>query len=210
MEVGSLEGADDRRLDISRCLSGSKTPIIICLTCGFATRGEDEPALFRMPGNGLRYPLPLGRNCLECMRSRPGQDLSPSDSDLIHPGWRAGAPRGPSRGLISAHRTGGQLGRSGRSKGWSEFLTPTGFSAVELAHPQSFMTGQVRVRVTPSTAWILATTSLPSSSMSAASASAMTSMDRSRRRRRKRSRSVRSRSSPWPTCPPGPGPARTL
>src|SRR6266545_6861536 len=37
------------------------------------------------------------------------------------------------------------------------------------------MTGQVRVRVTPSTAWILATTSLPSSSMSAASASAMTS-----------------------------------
>ncbi len=28
---------------------GSETPII-CLTCGFATRGEDERALFRMPG----------------------------------------------------------------------------------------------------------------------------------------------------------------
>jgi len=41
---------------------GSETPII-CLTCGFATRDEDERALFRMPGKraiGLRYPLPLG------------------------------------------------------------------------------------------------------------------------------------------------------
>lgn len=43
------------------------------------------------------------------------------------------------------------------------------------AGPQSFMTGQVSVRVTPSTAWILARTSLPRSSISAASARAMTS-----------------------------------
>jgi hypothetical protein len=44
-------------------LSGSETATM-CLTCGFATRGEDEPALFRMPGKraiGLRHPLPLGR-----------------------------------------------------------------------------------------------------------------------------------------------------
>ena len=43
-------------------LWGSETPII-CLTCGFATSGEDERALFRMPGKrgiGLRCPLPLG------------------------------------------------------------------------------------------------------------------------------------------------------
>jgi ABC-2 type transport system ATP-binding protein len=41
---------------------GSETPII-CLTCGFATRGGDERTLFRMPGKqaiGLRRPLPLG------------------------------------------------------------------------------------------------------------------------------------------------------
>src|SRR6266545_546731 len=77
--VGGDLGLDQReRVHLGGAI-GVRSPII-CLT--FGTRGEDEPALFRMSGKpaiGLRYPLPLGRS-LECIRSRPGQDLSPSDS----------------------------------------------------------------------------------------------------------------------------------
>jgi hypothetical protein len=55
---------------------------------------------------GLRYRCPRGRS-LECVRSRPEQDLSPWDSDLIYSVGRAGGPRRPPRGLNSANLTGG-------------------------------------------------------------------------------------------------------
>ncbi len=78
---------------------GSETPII-SLTCGFATRGEDKRAPFRMSGKqaiGLRRPLPLGKK--PWVRAEPWHDLSPSDSDLIHSGW---AGRCPMRALERA------------------------------------------------------------------------------------------------------------
>jgi hypothetical protein len=72
-----------------------------------------------MPGKqaiGLRRPLPLGTK--PWVHAEPfRQDLSPSDSDLIHSGWAGSCPGGPSKGLISAYLTGGQLRRSGRSHG---------------------------------------------------------------------------------------------
>ena len=58
----AIENAVLRHQLVVLRLWGSETPIIR-LTCGFATRDEDERALFRMPGKraiGLRYPLPLG------------------------------------------------------------------------------------------------------------------------------------------------------
>jgi hypothetical protein len=59
---------------------------------------------------------PWGRS-LGCMRSRSSQDLSPSDSDLIHSPVGRADTRGAPRGLISADLTGGELQRSGRSHG---------------------------------------------------------------------------------------------
>jgi hypothetical protein len=63
---------------------GVENPII-SLTWGFARRGEDERALFRMAGRQANRPY---AGCLGakpwCMRTRSGQDLSPADSDLIH------------------------------------------------------------------------------------------------------------------------------
>ena len=66
---------------------------------------------------GIRFACHVGGNALTaCGPFRP-QDLSTSDSDLIHSGWRERGSRGPSRKAIRTDLTGGQLGRSRRSQG---------------------------------------------------------------------------------------------
>jgi hypothetical protein len=62
----------------------------ISYACGFAVGGGDQPATLGMAREASVRPSvgwPLAATALTGVRARSAHYSSPSDSDLVHPGW---------------------------------------------------------------------------------------------------------------------------